>query len=137
MVSADLPLYSMFGAVIMRLVYGIDVDECDDKYLHTAEEAIAGFSLAFMPGRYLVETFPSMRYIPRWFPGAKFKQEAAEWRPAILSMRNKPYEDAVKAIVSISLTLAVFPRADCDIAGRFCHIINGFGPQGTCGCGRE
>lgn len=97
----------MFGAVIMRIVYGLDVAYENDKYLHTAEEAIAAFNLAFMPGRYLVETFPSMRFLPTWFPGAKFKREAAEWRPAILSMRNQPWDDGMKAIVSIGLLLAV------------------------------
>ena len=87
--------------MILRIVYGLNVAYENDKYLQTAEEAIAALNLAFMPGRYLVETFPSMRFLPKWFPGAKFKQDADEWRPAILRMRNQPWDDGMKMIVSV------------------------------------
>ncbi|RPD54269.1 cytochrome P450 [Lentinus tigrinus ALCF2SS1-6] len=87
----------LFTAVIMRVVYGLDLKP-DDDYIHTGDRAITAFNLAFLPGRYLVETFPIMRFIPTWFPGAKFKRDAAGWRDAVLRMRNEPWEGAVKAI---------------------------------------
>ncbi|KAI0718537.1 cytochrome P450 [Cerioporus squamosus] len=89
---------SMFGAVIMRIVYGLEVGDNDDEYIHTAEEAITAFNVTFTPGKYLVETFPIMRFIPRWFPGAKFRREAAAWRPAVFRMRDLPWEAAVEAM---------------------------------------
>lgn len=93
---------SMFAASIMRIVYGLDVADEDDQYIQTAEEAIGGFNLAFLPGKYIAETFPIMRFIPQWFPGARFRRDAAGWRPAVLSMRNSPWEGALKTIVSKS-----------------------------------
>ncbi|RPD52912.1 cytochrome P450 [Lentinus tigrinus ALCF2SS1-7] len=88
---------SLFTSIIMRVVYGLDLTP-DDDYMHTGEKAITAFNLAFLPGKYLVETFPIMRFIPKWFPGAKFKRDAAGWRDAVLRMRNEPWEGAVKAI---------------------------------------
>ncbi|RPD54268.1 cytochrome P450 [Lentinus tigrinus ALCF2SS1-7] len=88
----------MLGVIVMRIVYGLEVTDNDDKYMNTAEEAIAAFNLAFIPGKYLVETFPIMRFIPKWFPGAKFKRDAAGWRDSILRMRNEPWEGASQII---------------------------------------
>lgn len=34
----------------------------------------------------------SVRYIPEWFPGAKFQREAREWRVPVFDMLNKPFE---------------------------------------------
>ena len=71
-------------------------------YLRTAEEAVTAFNLAFIPGKYLAETFPLMRFIPEWVPGAKFRQEAAGWRPSGLRMRNQPRAGPMDKIVSTS-----------------------------------
>lgn len=65
-----------------------------------SEEALTGFNAAFVPGKYLVEMFPSMRYLPSWLPWAKFKREANGCRLAALKIRNVTWEDAIKAIVS-------------------------------------
>ena len=83
----------------MRVSYGIEVDEESIDYLEMAETVLAIFSDVFLPGKYLVETFPIMRCIPAWFPGAKFKREANGWRPSALRMRNVPWEAAMEAIV--------------------------------------
>jgi hypothetical protein len=42
-----------------------------------AEEALAGFSEAGNPGTFLVDVFPGMKSIPRWFPGAGWKRRGA------------------------------------------------------------
>ncbi|RDX44553.1 cytochrome P450 [Lentinus brumalis] len=39
-----------------------------------------------------------MRYIPKWFPGAKFRRDAAGWHPWVLRMRNEPWEGAVESM---------------------------------------
>ena len=53
------------------------------------------FNVTFQPGRYLVQTFPWMRYIPAWLPGAGFQREFAAARPRVRSMRDVPWEAAV------------------------------------------
>ena len=49
---------SMFGAVIMRIVYDITVDREDDPYVATAEEAVRKASDATVPGAFLVDVLP-------------------------------------------------------------------------------
>ena len=99
----DFPfLYSsLFGAITIRVGYGIDVDEHKDTdYLGIAQRAMETFSLAFLPGKYLVEAFPILRYLPSFMPGAGFKREAAEWYPIVRRMRDVPWEAAMTALVS-------------------------------------
>ena len=48
---------SLFGAITIRVGYGIDVDEHKaTDYLGIAQRAMETFSLAFLPGKYLVES---------------------------------------------------------------------------------
>ncbi|RPD69160.1 CyP450 monooxygenase [Lentinus tigrinus ALCF2SS1-7] len=89
----------LFGSTIMRITYGIEVDEPgNESYLALAEEALAIFSAATVPGKYLVETFPVLRHVPAWFPFAKFKREATAWRAKPMEVLHRPWEVAVDAI---------------------------------------
>lgn len=84
----------------MRITYGIEVGSVDDEYVSIAEAALAVFSEAFIPGKYLVEMFPILRFLPAWFPGAKFKREGQIWAPAVHRLRDTPWENAMVNIVS-------------------------------------
>ncbi|RDX44595.1 CyP450 monooxygenase [Lentinus brumalis] len=89
----------LFGSTIMRITYGIEVDEPgNESYLATVEEALAIFSAATVPGKYLVETFPVLRHVPTWFPFARFKREAREWRDLPMEVLHRPWEVALHAI---------------------------------------
>ncbi len=92
-------IYSAFGSSIMRISYGIDVDKEKVPYLTIAEDAMQTFSDAFVPGRYLVETFPLLRFLPSWFPGAKFKREGTAWTPIVNRLRDTPWNATVAALV--------------------------------------
>lgn len=102
-------VFSMFGSTIMRITYGIEVDEPgNESYLALVEEALAIFSAATVPGKYLVETFPVLRHVPAWFPFAKFKREAKAWKAKPLEVLHRPWEVAVNAIVSDNVKLSWF-----------------------------
>ncbi|KAI0683656.1 cytochrome P450 [Cerioporus squamosus] len=81
----------LFGALIIRVAYGIDVDKTDVDYLGIAEEAMHNFSMAFQPGKHLVESFPILRFLPSFFPGAQFKRDAVEGYPIVRQMRDAPW----------------------------------------------
>lgn len=97
--------HSAFGSSIMRISYGIDVDKEKIPYLTIAEDAMQTFSEAFVPGKYLVETFPLMRFLPSWFPGAKFKREGMSWTPIVNRLRDTPWDAAVAAMVCLKTSL--------------------------------
>ncbi|KAI9059150.1 CyP450 monooxygenase [Trametes sanguinea] len=88
----------MFASSIARFTYGVEIPEDDDEYLVMAEEALESFNQAFIPGKYLVETFPVLRFLPSWFPGAKFQREAKVWKPRVHKLRDVPWEQALKSI---------------------------------------
>ncbi|KAL7284540.1 hypothetical protein ACG7TL_001832 [Trametes sanguinea] len=87
-----------FASTIMRVSYGIDVAEENDPYVAAVEEGVATFNEAFVPGAFLVETFPILRHIPSWFPGGGFKRIAAEWQKIAHNMRDAPFNKTLEAI---------------------------------------
>ena len=90
--------------MIMRISYGIEVKEENDEYVTAVEDGVATFNEAFVPGAFLVETFPSLQYIPSWLPGGGFKRIAAAWRTVAHRMRDVPFERTLEAMVSYAIS---------------------------------
>ncbi|KAI9059151.1 CyP450 monooxygenase [Trametes sanguinea] len=88
----------MFASSIVRFTYGIEIAEDNDEYLVIAEQALDSFNQAFIPGKYLVETFPVLRFLPSWLPGAKFQREAKIWKSRVHKLRDVPWEQALASI---------------------------------------
>ena len=59
------------------------------------------FDQAARPGRFLVEDFPWLWFIPEWFPGAGWKKTAREWRHLSDKRFNAGYEWTLEQIVRI------------------------------------
>ncbi|KAI0753307.1 CyP450 monooxygenase [Daedaleopsis nitida] len=87
-----------FAATILRISYGIEIKDETDEYVLVNEAALMVFSQAFMPGAFLVETFPILRYLPSWLPGAGFIRLMAGWKKIVHRMRDMPFERTLKAI---------------------------------------
>ncbi|KAI0689845.1 cytochrome P450 [Cerioporus squamosus] len=86
----------LIGAVIIRATYGLEVSGKNDKYIKIAEDAMDCVNNIFQPGKpYLVQTFPSLRHVPSWFPGAKFKRQFAAWVPTVRKLYDVPWEAAM------------------------------------------
>lgn len=81
----------LFAATIMNISYGINVQESDDPYISLAEDAMHGMNQAAIPGAFWVDLFPSLKYVPSWFPGAGFQKKAAQWREITETMTEKPF----------------------------------------------
>ena len=88
-----------FGATIMRVVYGIEVKSKEDEYLSLAEQGNDIFQKAFVPGKYLVETFPFLKHVPAWLPGAGFRRDAVAWREVYHQTRFKPFQATLDRMV--------------------------------------
>ncbi|KAH9476133.1 Cytochrome P450 monooxygenase COX2 [Psilocybe cubensis] len=81
-----------FGATIMSVAYGITVKESGDPYLATGHESQKGAAAAGIPGSFLVDMVPALKYVPSWFPGAGFKKKAAHWRQANQDLARIPFK---------------------------------------------
>jgi hypothetical protein len=88
---------SIFGATILSVTYGIKVQESDDPYIALGEEALKGFNE--IPGTFLVDLFPILKYIPSWFPGAGFQKKAAHARAVNASLKEKPFRHVQEQLV--------------------------------------
>jgi hypothetical protein len=83
----------------MEVAYGIK-PTLDDPYVHNAEVALEGIADAGTPGRYLVETFPIMKHIPSWFPGAEWRRKADYWRDVNRDVCYRPWNLVKEQMVS-------------------------------------
>lgn len=93
----------------------------DDENTRLAEMSMKGFSLAHIPGAYWVEYFPFLRYIPSWFPGARFQKIAETYKPFVEGMIQKPYEDVLRGMVGTACNQAWF----CHIENVHCFRVKG------------
>ena len=83
----------------MRVAYGIAIQESDDPYVSMAEEVLRGTAEAGIPGSFLVDLFPILKYVPSWFPGAGFQKKAARWKEATNMMAEKPFRHVQEQLV--------------------------------------
>ncbi|KAJ7200845.1 cytochrome P450 [Mycena pura] len=77
------------GAIILRITYGIEVQEEEDPFVTLIEKANDNFNAATVPGAFLVDVFPAMLYIPEFL--APFKRTAKVWAQATKAMVEAPY----------------------------------------------
>jgi len=89
------------GANIMEYSYGIQVAlHGEDSYVALADNAMQIIGRASLPGSYLCDWIPWVKYVPKWFLGAKFKRDAEEWRKFPEAMRRVPFARAKEDMVS-------------------------------------
>ena len=105
----------MLTAILMRIAYGIKVQESGDKYIGIVEKANEVPIEAGIPGAFLVDIFPirtypfpiyevywnsaAVKYVPSWVPGASFKLKARESRIAMYSLLEVPFAAAKQNLV--------------------------------------
>ncbi|KAI0697644.1 cytochrome P450 [Cerioporus squamosus] len=89
------------AAAILKIVYDIDTADQNDRYVAVVAAALEGPVQGLVPGAFLVDHLPLLRYIPTWFPGATSQRLFAKWQAAGETLKNLPY-DHVKAALSAS-----------------------------------
>ncbi|TFK37128.1 cytochrome P450 [Crucibulum laeve] len=92
-------LRHMIGAITINIGYGIDVQPFNDPYIEIAEQALIGLAAGANPGAFWVESFPFLKYVPSFLPGAGFKRKAAVWREWTRKMLEVPFAEAKRQIV--------------------------------------
>ncbi|KAE8374971.1 cytochrome P450 [Aspergillus bertholletiae] len=81
------------GAVILKIAYGYNIEPNGrDPLVDLANESMEGFSAAAIPGTWLVDTIPLLKYLPTCFPGAGFKKIGYAWRETLFTTMEKPYQ---------------------------------------------
>ncbi|KAJ4496574.1 cytochrome P450 [Lentinula lateritia] len=91
-------LRHMSGSVSMDIAYGMKPQEKDDPFIACSERAVAGVVRAFVPGAFLVDMIPILRYVPEWVPGAGFQRLARLWKKETDDTFDLPWAAAKERI---------------------------------------
>lgn len=77
---------------ILRITYGYEVEEDGDALVELVNRAMAGFSKVAVPGAFLVDQLPFLRFFPECIPGMAFRSKARQWAKDLDDMVNVPYQ---------------------------------------------
>jgi hypothetical protein len=81
------------------MTYSINARPYNDPYIKIAEEAIGAMAELMIPGAFLVDIIPILKYVPEWFPGAKFQSKAAMIRKHAARIRNTTFAATEESMV--------------------------------------
>ncbi|CAE6417965.1 unnamed protein product, partial [Rhizoctonia solani] len=62
------------AAEILSSVYGYTVKDTYDPLVRDSATLVENFTVAAIPGNFLVNFIPWLKYVPEWFPGAHLKE---------------------------------------------------------------
>ena len=93
-------VHSALAWTLMRIAYGIEVTEPDDKYFRMAKGIALTTESVTAPGRFLVEAAPVLRYLPAWFPGGEYKRYAANAKTFVETSSDGLFKAAMEGLVS-------------------------------------
>ncbi|KAF8910211.1 cytochrome P450 [Gymnopilus junonius] len=88
------------GGVAISLAYGLKIRDSNDLFINLAERALQTALEATLPGAFLVDFIPWLKYVPEWMPGAGFQKKARMWKKLQEEMHELPYSEAVKNLAS-------------------------------------
>ncbi|TFK74819.1 cytochrome P450 [Pluteus cervinus] len=83
-------IQTLTAAFSMAAIYGYDIKSMEDPYVDLADKSVAMLSASIFPGALLVNAFPVLNRLPRWFPGTGFKSFAEECNALTTRMRDEP-----------------------------------------------
>jgi hypothetical protein len=90
---------SLVGSTTLSMTYSINVRPYNDPYIEIAEEAVEAIAELVIAGAFFVDILPILKYIPDWFPGAKFQRKAATMRTHSEKIRNATFAETKKLMV--------------------------------------
>ena len=83
----------------MHITYGYQPKPTGDPYISIAHEVEGAFKIVAVPGSFLVDNIPILKYVPAWMPGARFQRFAAYYKKADYRAKWMPYEFVMDAMV--------------------------------------
>lgn len=84
----------------IRLVYGIQLTDPNDRFFDMASTIVQIGSEMAVPGAFLVDVIPILRFLPSWCPGAKFLRTAEAWKLQARAYRDQLFAAGKAAFVS-------------------------------------
>lgn len=95
----------------MDIVYGMTLSGPDDDFIVRMEYQSELFSQMKVPGAFLVDTFPILRYLPAWCPGGAYRRFASSYKSVSTALRAEPFEVVKRDMVRCPC----FPEPGADV----------------------
>ncbi|KAI0314890.1 cytochrome P450 [Amylostereum chailletii] len=76
------------GRIVLAVTYGISVKTADSEYITQADATMKMISESTVPGAYLCDLIPSMKYLPLWLP---FQKKAVAGKRMIADFVARPF----------------------------------------------
>ncbi|KAJ5473438.1 hypothetical protein N7475_003004 [Penicillium sp. IBT 31633x] len=81
------------GAFVLKITYDYNIEpHHDDPLVNLADLALQQFSSATVPGAWLVDVIPALKYVPDWVPGAGFKKTARYNVETLTKLVDDPFK---------------------------------------------
>ncbi|KIK54565.1 hypothetical protein GYMLUDRAFT_232002 [Collybiopsis luxurians FD-317 M1] len=87
------------ASLVFEISHGHTVKDDDDPYIRLAHQIDSDFSELTVPGAFLVDLFPFLRYIPEW-TGVTFKKKARRFRQTLTEATDWPYQQVKSRIAA-------------------------------------
>ncbi|KAG1849428.1 cytochrome P450 [Suillus subalutaceus] len=84
------------GRIIMTVSYGLPVQTPDDLYITDAEETMEMIGKATVPGAFLVDLIPLLKYLPSWIPFNNIHSTGSFGRQRIEQLISRPFEHVLQ-----------------------------------------
>ncbi len=92
---------SAFVASVLSIGYGINIPRDDIYYGKLLHDALETLETIVVPGKYPVEVFTALQYLPSWMPGTGFKKDIDVVRENVLNARRELYDKGKSLLVSV------------------------------------
>ncbi|KAJ1300653.1 hypothetical protein OPQ81_002301 [Rhizoctonia solani] len=96
---------SAMGSLMLQLAYGYKPQDHQDQFFKEARLAFHNVMSAAMQTNFFVNIFPSLLYIPQWFPGTGWRRTGREYGAQQEKAKTEPYE-WVKAQVNAHILVS-------------------------------
>ncbi|KAF8525399.1 cytochrome P450 [Gautieria morchelliformis] len=104
------------GRIMMAVTYGLAIHSYDDAYIAEAEAIVRFMEHAVLPGSYMVDLIPALKYIPNVFGLVPFQTVARKYYLLFEQMMNGPFEHVKRDLAagkrSLSFTAELLTNDD-------------------------
>lgn len=83
---------SMIGSMLLKMIYGYRIETAGpDPLVKINDRLVEIFASVTLPGAWLVDAVPWLKYLPDWMPGTSFKSVARQARQVVTASAEVPF----------------------------------------------
>lgn len=87
--------YSIIGSMLLKMIYGYRMETIrPDPLVEINDRLVEIFASTTLPGKWLVDIVPWLKYLPDWVPGTGFKSVARRARLVVKTSAEVPFRFA-------------------------------------------